>query len=291
VARRVAQADLVVTVGKDIDFGVGFGRVGTFGKDAEFIVLDADAEKLDRAKRLLGGRVRCWQQCDPIRFLTAVAKLPKDWPLRDEWIQMVAASIASRNLAGERPAAKSGSIDTRDLCERVQRFLQSTSTPLLVCDGGEFGQWAQGFCSAPVRIVNGSSGAIGGGLCYAIAAKIAHPECTVFAMMGDGSSGFHFMEFDTAVRENAPFIAIIGADQRWNAEYMIQMRDYGIDRLIGCELSPTARYEQVATALGGYGVCVDHIDDVDRALKLALDSARPACISVAIPGEAAPVFE
>lgn len=291
VARHVAHADLVVTVGKDIDFGVGFGRTGTFDKGAEFIVLDADAEKLDRAQRLLGGRARNRWQCDPFRFLTEVAMLRKQWPAREKWMQMVTASIASRDLAGARPAAKPGCVDTRDLCEHVQRFLQSASMPLLVCDGGEFGQWAQGFCSAPVRIVNGSSGAIGGGLCYAIAAKIARPECTVLALMGDGSSGFHFMEFDTAVRENAPFIAIVGADDRWNAEYLIQMRDYGIDRLIGCELSATARYEQVATALGGYGASVDRIEDIDRALKRALDSARPACISVSIPGEAAPVFE
>ena len=61
------------------------------------------------------------------------------------------------------------------MCETVQAFLASAPDPVVVCDGGEFGQWAQAYCSAPVRIINGMSGAIGAGLCYAIAAKIARP--------------------------------------------------------------------------------------------------------------------
>ena len=59
------------------------------------------------------------------------------------------------------------------------------------------------------------------------------------------------MELDTAVREQAPVIAVIGNDLRWNAEHLIQLRSYGPQRLIGCELSPTARYDEVASALGG----------------------------------------
>ena len=59
------------------------------------------------------------------------------------------------------------------------------------------------------------------------------------------------MELDTAVCEQAPVIAVIGNDLRWNAEHLIQLRSYGPQRLIGCELSPTARYDEVASALAG----------------------------------------
>ncbi len=74
------------------------------------------------------------------------------------------------------------------------------------------------------------SGAIGAGVCYAIAAKIARPEATVVALMGDGTAGFHLMELDTAARENAAIIAVIGNDLRWNAEHLIQVRTYGPQR-------------------------------------------------------------
>ena len=47
-------------------------------------------------------------------------------------------------------------------------------------------------------------------------------------------------------------IVVVGNDARWNAEYQIQVREYGHDRAVGCELLPT-RYDQVAVAFGAYG--------------------------------------
>jgi acetolactate synthase-1/2/3 large subunit len=189
------------------------------------------------------------------------------------------------------PATSAGAaLGPRALCETVQAFLASAPDPVLVCDGGEFGQWAQAYCSAPVRIINGMSGAIGAGVCYAIAAKIARPGATVLVLMGDGTAGFHLMELDTAVREQAPFIAVIGNDLRWNAEHLIQLRSYGPQRLIGCELSPTAKYDEVASALGGAGFAADDAQSLGAALARAADSGLPACINVSMAGEAAPVF-
>jgi acetolactate synthase-1/2/3 large subunit len=134
------------------------------------------------------------------------------------------------------------------------------------------------------------SGAIGAGVCYAIAAKIARPDATVIVLMGDGTAGFHLRELDTAVRENASIIAVIGNDLRWNAEHLIQVRTYGPQRLIGCELSPTARYHDVASALGGAGFAAHDAESLKTALGLAINSGLPACINVSMAGEAAPVF-
>ena len=169
-------------------------------------------------------------------------------------------------------------------------MLDTVAEPILVCDGGEFGQWAQALCTAPVRIVNGLSGAIGGGLCHALAAKLARPRATVVAMMGDGTAGFHFAELDTAVREGAAFVNVIGNDFRWNAEHQIQLREYGPDRLIGCDLAPSARYDLAAAGLGCHGEHVTDPTGLDAALSRALASGRPACLNVEIDGVAAPVF-
>ncbi|MNT47731.1 Benzaldehyde lyase [compost metagenome] len=108
--------------------------------------------------------------------------------------------------------------------------------------------------------------------------------------MGDGTAGFHMMELDTAVRENAAVIAVIGNDLRWNAEHLIQVRTYGPQRLIGCELSPTARYHDVASALGGAGFAAHDAPGLATALTQAAGSGLPACINVSLAGEAAPVF-
>ena len=44
------------------------------------------------------------------------------------------------------------------LCRSVQIILDAADDPILIADGGEFGQWAQAFVDAPVRVVNGPAG-------------------------------------------------------------------------------------------------------------------------------------
>ena len=121
------------------------------------------------------------------------------------------------------------------------------------------------------------------GLPYALAARCARPEAPVVAVMGDGTVGFHIAEFDTAVRHGLHFVVVVGNDARWNAEYQIQLRDYGAERLIGCELRPT-RYDTVAQAFGAYGEGVTEAAELPREVRRALDSALPACLNVRIEG-------
>jgi acetolactate synthase-1/2/3 large subunit len=289
VAGEIARADLVVFAGKRLDFTIGFGKGNVFGAGASFVAIDPDAAMLERARRLLGDRLVCECLGDPAAVFANMRQAPA---VRPGWMHAVASAVASRAQAGTAPAspASPASIGSRQLCEAVQRQLAGAGETIVVCDGGEFGQWAQAFCVAPVRIINGTSGAIGGGLCFAIAAKIARPGATVVALMGDGSCGFHFMEFDTAVREKAPFVAVIGNDLRWNAEHLIQLREYGEGRLLGCTLSETARYDEAAKALGGFGALVEEPAQIEAALRDAAASGRPACVNVLIDSQPAPVF-
>ena len=174
------------------------------------------------------------------------------------------------------------------MCAEIRKAIGTTAASVLICDGGEVGQWAQAGLTAPRRVINGVSGAIGGGLCYAIAAKAADPTATVFAVMGDGTVGFHFAEFETAIRENLPFVAIVANDRRWNAEHQIQMRDYGPERMTGCGLTD-ARYDQAVAGLGGFGAQVTRLEDVEPAVREAIASGSPACVNIQINGVPAPV--
>ena len=80
---------------------------------------------------------------------------------------------------------------------------------------------------------------------------------------------------------------LLGNDARWNAESQIQLRDYGRERMHGCELLPS-RYDQVVTALGGHGELVDNAADLPGAIERALGSGKPACINIMVE-RAAPV--
>jgi acetolactate synthase-1/2/3 large subunit len=170
----------------------------------------------------------------------------------------------------------------------LQDFFDSHPDAILVCDGGEIGQWPQATVTVRERLINGVAGSIGPSLPFALAAKAARPGQAVVAVMGDGTFGFHMAEFDTAVRHGLPVIVIVGNDARWNAEYQIQVREYGAARTFGCELLP-ARYVKVAEALGGHGEFVATTAELAPALARAAASGKPACLNVMLQSTPAPV--
>jgi len=281
-SQAMAKADLIVSLGKPVNFTLDFGASGN---DCVWIMVDAERAELDRARLNLKHKLVQAVRADPQSAALALTADPVGHG-RADWCASVAALIAARNPAPDKTDI-GDRITSAALVAATQRQIAAAANSVVICDGGEFGQWAQAGTSGTFRIINGPSGAIGGGLCYAIAAKKAKPEANVFAFMGDGTVGFHLAEFETAAREGTAFVVIIGNDRRWNAEHQIQLRDYGCDRLLGCQLS-AARYDKAATALGGYGEYVTRLADLDAALARAVDSGKAACVNVMIEGQAAP---
>ncbi|MDX1527840.1 MAG: thiamine pyrophosphate-binding protein [Gammaproteobacteria bacterium] len=285
--RILPEVDLVLSLGKRIDFSLGYGRPPAFAPECRFMVIDPEPEALTCAADLLDDSLIVSHQADADTAAEALVAMATDAnEERGDWRSRVAAAIAARP-EGAGDLSPSGRILPAALCREIQAVLDDAEDPILICDGGEFGQWAQACLSGPTRIINGPGGAIGGGLCYAIAAKLNRPDATVVAVMGDGTVGFHLSEFETALRCSAPFIAVVGHDARWNAEYQIQLRDYGHDRLIGCDLDDT-RYDLAVAGLGGHGENVTRVENVSGALQRAIESGLPACVNVTIEGLAAP---
>jgi acetolactate synthase-1/2/3 large subunit len=123
----------------------------------------------------------------------------------------------------------------------------------------------------------------------ALGARLARPDLPMFAVLGDGTFGFHALEFDTAVRHRIPVVAVVGNDARWNAEHQLQLQHYGAERAVGCGLMPS-RYDRVVEALGAHGEFVEQPEDLAPALARAAAAGRPACVNVIIDGAAAPAF-
>lgn len=286
--KNLKQADLILSLGKSIDFTLAFGAKEHFGENCNWIVVDSEETARSRAVLNLGSRLKHTVAADPLamaRCLSVDSVIPSK--AHRQWAEEVADSIKLRNFRTQGPMPHD-EITPAALCTAVQRHIDSSPRSVLICDGGEFGQWAQACLSGDERLINGPSGAIGGSLSFAIAAKLARPQATIFTLMGDGTIGFHFAEFETAVRLETPFVAIIGNDECWNAEHQIQLRDYGPDRLIGCKLSG-ARYDKAAEGLGGHGEYVTELSALDGALERAIASGKPACVNVEIKGAPAPV--
>ncbi|HLX80551.1 MAG TPA: thiamine pyrophosphate-binding protein [Burkholderiales bacterium] len=259
LAEVLAAADVVVLAGKRRDFTLRFGAA--FAKSCR--VLEADAEVNHQAAG------------------TA-------WP-KSAWLDEVRSAIAFRPAQWTTLASKPGGpLHPVEVGRAAQKLLNAPGA-VLVADGGEFGQWAQATVSAPHRVINGVAGSIGAALPFAAAAKLAFPAATVVAMLGDGTFGFHSSEMDTAVRCELPYVAVVGNDSCWNAEYQLQLRSYGAARAHGLDLLPT-RYDRVAEAFGAHGEHVERPADLAGALERAAAAGRAACVNVMIERLPAPVF-
>ncbi|MCB1550246.1 MAG: thiamine pyrophosphate-binding protein [Hyphomicrobiaceae bacterium] len=288
-AEVLSEADFVLALGKPFDFLVGFGKSPAMSESCRIAQIDIDAGLLARDKAAFGARMVASLEVEPRAAAESLAEATKP-STATAWRDEVKAAIAHRPASWGDIKASSGPLHPVVVGRIVKELLARHPETALVIDGGEFGQWAQACVDAPTRIINGPSGAIGAGIAYAIAAKAADTSRPVVALMGDGTAGFYFMEFETALRENLPFIAIIGNDARWNAEHQIQLRDYGPNRTFACELLPV-RYDLVAQGIGCHGEHVKTASELAGALERALASGKPACINVDLDGLAAPVVK
>jgi acetolactate synthase-1/2/3 large subunit len=280
-ATCLPEADAVLLLGKAPDYSVRFAQPPAFAAGARIARIDIDARASDQfalsaaadpevaAGQLLeAARERAWQRSAWADEVTqARATVPSEW-----------AALARGDRSPLHPLR---------VCAALAPHVREGA--VLVMDGGEFGQWAQAALDADTRLINGLSGSIGSAIPLALAAKVRHPDRPVFAILGDGTFGFHAMEMDTAVRYRLPIVVVVGNDAKWNAEHQLQIQHYGAERVVGCELLPT-RYDRMVEALGGHGELVERAGDLEPALARAMKAGIPACVNVMIDGIAAPTY-
>ena len=293
------RADLIVLLGKALDFTLRWASGPGFAPDVSIIAIDPDGALVERAAKEKGSALEIGCVADPFAAGETLIERAKAWPRRDVPVSGGDWLAEARALMDERPpslatakSASPGRLHAAEVFRALGPIIERDPDTVLICDGGEFAQWGQ--CLLPVRrrLINSVAGAIGSGIPAAIAARRAEPKAPVIAVMGDGTFGFHMAEFDTAVRHALPFLAVVGNDACWNAESQIQRRDYGPERMHGCGLLPT-RYDQVVVALGGYGETVERADQLGAAIErgvAAVAAGKPACLNVMVESIPAPLI-
>jgi acetolactate synthase I/II/III large subunit len=285
------QADLLVLLGKALDFTLRWAEPPVASTVVRVISIDPDGRLVARAAREKGERLLIGAVADSIpaaRML--IARADRFAPRPTAWLAQVRAAIDERPGSWKDFAsAVPGKLHPTEVFNALQPVVSCDPQTILICDGGEFAQWGQSLLKAPRRLINSVTGAIGAGLPFALAARLLDREAPIFAIMGDGTFGFHMAEIETAVRRQLPFVVVIGNDARWNAESELQRRFYGESRMHGCDLLP-ARYDLLASALGGHGEFVDAIDQLSGAIAKAVGSGKPAVINMMTQSIPAPAL-
>ena len=285
------QADLVVLLGKALDFTLKWTGATSFDPGVRLIAIDPDAQLTERARREKGNALLFACVADPALAAEKLAADARKAPQRDKaWLTEARSALDARPASWRDVVSKTpGRLHPAEVFRTLRSFVERDPDAILICDGGEYAQWAQSMLPVRRRLINGVAGAIGSSLSFALAARLIDAKVPVFAVLGDGTIGFHISEFETAVRRALPFVAILGNDARWNAESEIQRREYGDNRMHGCELLPV-RYDQVVAAFGGHGEYVERASDLPAAIERALVSGKPACVNVMIESTAAPAL-
>ncbi len=167
------------------------------------------------------------------------------------------------------------------ICAEVNNYM-NREDDIVVSDGGDTQVWMS--MTRTVRqsghyLESGLFGCLGCGLPYALGAKLLYPHKRVCLVTGDGSIGFNFMEFETALRKNLPVVTVICNDQQWG---MIRhSQEVKLGRFIkeGTEIG-MVNYHKAVEALGGKGILVETPEDIRPALDEAFAAGVPACLNV-----------
>ena len=286
VARRV---DLIVLIGKALDFTIRWASGPAFDPDVRLIVIDPDPAMLERAVKEKGASLILGCIADAMSAVeTLIARAKVVEPRDPDWLLEARVLLDHRLDSWATVVSQTkGQLHPAEVFHGLRPYVAASPDAVLICDGGEFAQWGQSMLPVRRRLISGVAGAIGSSLSFALAARLLEPKAPIFAVLGDGTIGFHLAEFETAARRRLPFVAVVGNDGRWNAETLIQLREYGCQRMHGCELL-RARYDQAVAALGGHGELVESVADLPGAIERSLASGKPACINVMIESTPAP---
>ena len=280
------QADLVLVLGKRLDYRLRLGGPQLFSSDAKFVQVDVHSQELGLNRRLEVGLLSDVK----LALQSLLDELGNEPPTdRTPWLAEIRRARQAWDQELETIASKpSEPMHPLHLFMALRDEIPSDAT--LCWDGGDFVHW--GRCTLPARqpmhwLRLGSLAGLGVGFPIGLAAKILRPHEPVIVITGDGSLGFYLAEMDTAVRFGLPVVIIVGNDGGWGIERELQLGTYGGDRTVACELRRT-RYDLVMKGFGGDGELVERPEQVQPAMRRALKSDKPYLINVDIKGFPSP---
>ena len=275
-ALRGTPPDLALILGARLGLFTGGGRM--LAVTPRVIQVDIEGAEIGRNRDIdLGIAADCRET---LRAFDAAAA-GRTAPDRGSWLETVhTARALPRQMFAPAAGRREPPIHPLRLAEEVVRAAGPEA--VVIADGGETATWVD--FAAEVQaggrwLSHGYLGCLGTGLPFAIAAKTAHPERPVVCVIGDGSVGLNFAEFDTMVRHRLAIVVVVNNDHQWGMSAHGQDLLYGKGRRVATELQPT-RYDLAAAGFGCHGEHVEHADQLPAALERALSSGKPACVNV-----------
>jgi len=280
LSRREAlqRADLLIILGADLDFRLGYGRPPQIPMQLPVIQVDPASDRLGHNRPLALGitsDVRGFLR-EVLRHDDILACTRTDWLAELRSIDHAKTLVRHIDLSSNQVP-----IHPLRFAAEVSAFLDEDA--VVVLDGGDIAA-----LTASVVRVNrpghwldpGPFGCLGVGVPFAMAARLTHPSKQIVCVLGDGAFGFNGFEYDSSVRHDLPFIGVMGNDGAWGEMRTFHEKLFGNEHMECQYLNQSTAYHKVVEALGGYGERVDRPEDIRPALKRAAESGLPSLVNV-----------
>jgi len=276
------ESDLVVLLGNRVSLLYAFGDI--IKPNAKIVQVDIETEEIGRNRSIDLGVLsdinafvsECNHQLEKDGDTTELFQRFQGW--RQSLSKEAETKLAEAEVDWN---GREDCIHPWRLAKEIDLFMDRDDD-IVAADGGDMQVWMslRRTCRrSGYYLETGIFGCLGVGIPYGNAAKVLHPGSRVLTVIGDGSVGFNFMEFETAIRHNIPLVVVIGNDQGWGMVRHAQQLKLGHvieeSTVIG-----KINYHNLVKELGGEAFFVDKATEIRPTLEKAFSTGKVSCINV-----------
>jgi acetolactate synthase-1/2/3 large subunit len=286
------ESDLIVALGARFDDRVT-GKVSEFAPNAKIVHVDVDPAEIGKIRAadvpIVGDAKDVI--ADLTKAFVATAAATETRPDIDEWWEYL------RGLQTEFPLGYAEPTDGLLSPQYVIKRIGEISGPeaIYASGVGQHQMWAAQFIKyeRPNSWLNsGGAGTMGYSVPAAMGAKVAEPDRLVWAIDGDGCFQMTNQELATCTINKIPIkVAIInnsslGMVRQWQSLFYDGRHSFtDLNTGHGTQMVPD--FVKLADAYGALGIRVTKVEEIDAAIKLAIETNdRPVVIDFIVSRDA-----
>ena len=283
-ARSLAlkESDAVVLIGARLNWLLSHGKGKSWGEphSKKFVHIDIEPREMDSNVPIDAPLVGDVGSC----LEALLARIDGNWQLPPaEWTDKL-RERKETNIANMATKLKKNTapMDFHTALAPLRQIIKDRPDVILVNEGANTLDLARGVIDMYTprhRLDVGTWGVMGVGMGSAIAAAV-ETDKPVLAIEGDSAFGFCGMEVETICRYNLPVCVVIFNN---NGIYRgTDVNPSGSADVATTVFVPDSRYEMMMEAFGGVGVYATTPDELDRAVREAIESRKPTLINAVI---------
>ena len=295
VNRAIQRCDVLLNIGSRFDDRVT-GKASTFAPNAAVIHVDVDPSEIGKLVPVTVGIVGDAREVVSALLArlthhrgTSAAAPAEHAASRRAWIDEIhrlREQFQPRQEYRRRP--DTNALQPHDVCAALNAARHARGNCRIVTDVGQHQMWTAQLLdwSRPrSHITSGGSGTMGFAVPAALGAAMAHPDETIWVVVGDGGFQMTNQELATMVQEGITNVKIaimnngyLGMVRQW--QQLFEGRRYSGTPLTGPD------FAKLAEAYGVRGMRVDSVSKVDWAIEEAWNHPGVVVVDFRVEREA-----